>query len=91
MPKEANNKSYGYSMTISDKTNGYKFIPNLLYAKYFVYKCKLQERRPHFDHFMSELKHRKIIEKSLASSIGKLNSFNNKLKIYADMFDADNV
>ena len=63
----------------------------LLYAKYFIYKCKLQERRPLFDLFISELKHRIIIEKSLASRTGKLNTFKDKWKIYVDILDSDIV
>ena len=59
----------------------------LLYAKYFVYKCKLQERRPLIDQCISELKHRVTIEKVLASRTGKLCSFKDKWKLYADIFD----
>ena len=58
----------------------------LLYAKYFVYKCKLQGKRPLIDQCMSELKHRVIIEKVLASRTGKLSIFKDKWKLYADMF-----
>ena len=63
----------------------------LLYAKYFVYKCKLQERRPQLDHFISELKHRIIVEKALAYKIGKLNVFNDKWRLYIEMVDGDIV
>ena len=35
---------------------------------------------------MSELKHRVIIEKVLASRTGKLSIFKDKWKLYADMF-----
>ena len=60
----------------------------LLYAKYFVYKCKLQERIPLIDQCISELKHRITIEKVLASRTGKVNTFKDKWKLYAGMFDA---
>ena len=63
----------------------------LLYAKYFVYKCKLQERRPQLDHFISELKHRIIVEKALSYRIGKLNVFNDKWRLYSEMVDGDIV
>ena len=36
---------------------------------------------------MSELKHRVTIEKVLASRTGKLCSFKDKWKLYADIFD----
>ena len=60
----------------------------LLYAKYFVYKCKLQERIPLIDQCISELKHRISIEKVLASRTGKVNSFKDKWKLYVRIFDA---
>ena len=61
----------------------------LLYAKYFVYKCKLQERRPLFDQCMLELKHRIKIERILAFRTGKLSSFKDKWKLYVDIFDEE--
>ena len=50
----------------------------LLYAKYYIYKCKLQEIRPTLDLYISELKHRVIIEKALALRAGKANIFFDK-------------
>ena len=61
----------------------------LLYAKYFVYKCKLQGRIPLIDQCMLELKHRITIEKILAFRTGKLSSFKDKWKLYVDMFDEE--
>ena len=60
----------------------------ILYANFFVYKCKLQERIPLIDQCISELKHRISIEKVLASRTGKVNSFKDKWKLYVRIFDA---
>ena len=63
----------------------------LLYAKYYIYKCKLQEIRPKLDFYISELKHRVIIEKALALRAGKANIFFDKWRIYNDLIDANIV
>ena len=62
----------------------------LLYAKYFVYKCKLQGRIPLIDQCMLELKrHITLIEKILAFRTEKLSSFKDKWKLYVDIFDEE--
>ena len=63
----------------------------LLYAKYFIYKCKLQETIPQLDLFLSELKHRIIVEKALALRAGKIYKFSDKWKTYARLIDANIV
>lgn len=63
----------------------------LLYAKYFIYKCKLQETIPQLDLFLSELKHRMIVEKALALRAGKIYKFSDKWKTYARLIDANIV
>ena len=58
----------------------------ILYAKFFVYKCKLQENRPQLNYFMTELKSRISLEKALAIRNGKMSAFNDKWKLYISIF-----
>ena len=57
----------------------------ILYAKMYVYKCKLQEKMPQLEHFMPELKYRTSVEKILAIKSSKLSVFNEKWKLYSNI------
>ena len=43
---------------------------------------------PYLEHFMPELKYRISVEKALAARIGKLSVFNDKWKLYGNVFEA---
>ena len=54
----------------------------ILYAKFFIYKCKLQDIKPEVNLFFIELKHRFVIEKAVASKKGRLKKFVEKWRMY---------
>jgi len=58
----------------------------LLNAKFYIYKCKLQKIKPEIDIFIQQLKFRYSIEKSLASTPGKLITFEQNWTLYRNLF-----
>ena len=47
----------------------------ILYAKFFIYKCKLRESLPKLEQFLNELNHCVIVEKAVAFYQGKQRLF----------------
>ena len=58
----------------------------ILYAKFFIYKCKLRESLPILEHFLHELSHRVIVEKAIAFSQGKQRLSFEKWQLYRQIF-----
>ena len=58
----------------------------ILYAKFYIYKWKLQKIKPDVDIFIQQLKYRYPIEKSLAATRGKLITFEQNWKLYMNLF-----
>ena len=58
----------------------------ILYAKFFIYKCKLRESLPILEHFLHELSHRVIVEKAIAFSQGKQRISFEKWQLYRQIF-----
>lgn len=57
---------FGYSNNvITDRA--IDFI--ILFAKFYIYKCKLEEKRPNFQIFLCNLRHRLIIERTVALNL----------------------
>ena len=58
----------------------------ILYAKFFIYKCKLRESLPNLEQFLHELNHRVIVEKAVAFNQGKQRLSFEKWQLYKHIF-----
>ena len=54
----------------------------ILFAKFYIYKCKLESTRPTLDNFMRQLQYRYTIEKILAFKNNKETEFQRSWQIY---------
>ena len=54
----------------------------ILFAKFYIYKCKLENNTPQIDNFLLVLKHRYILEKYIAAINGKTIHFEQNWKLY---------
>ena len=59
----------------------------ILYAKFFIYKCKLQSLKPQINIFSNELRHRIHVEKVIAYKKGKIHQFTDKWKLCNDFLE----
>ena len=59
----------------------------ILFAKFYIYKTKLNETRPHIKQFVQQLKFRITIEKALACKNNKEHTFENNWRLYKPLFE----
>ena len=59
----------------------------ILYAKFYIYKCKLKESLPILEQFVHELNHRVIVEKAVAFNQGKQRQSFEKWQLYKQIFN----
>ena len=59
----------------------------ILFAKFYIYKCKLETINPILNNFIRQLQYRYIIEKNLALKNNKETEFQRNWQIYSEIFN----
>ena len=71
----------------TDKAIDFIFI--VLFAKFFIYKCRFQDDVPNCNNFLIDLKYRLKIEKNIAFKSNKLREFHQLWLPYSQITNSD--
>ena len=63
----------------------------ILFAKFYIYKCKFDNIKPNLKTYIKLLQHRISIERALAFKSNKYEAFKNSWFVYQPLFTNENI
>ena len=63
----------------------------ILFAKFYIYKCKFDNIKPNLKTYLKQLQHRISIERALAFKSNKYEAFKNSWFVYQPLFTNENI